>query len=187
MTHNLPVRLIPRDVATRWNSTYDLLVFAVKYSAAIDAITGDKSNRTLRHSELELEEWRIVRDLVKVLKVRPTFYCQISSHLVLFSLKIFKDATLFFSREDISSIANVVPTMDAIDRQLTRGSASHIIPSITELGAQPSVDIEVLPDDELHSAVKMALLLAKKKMDQYYANTDASNIYRIAMGAFKVL
>lgn len=66
--HKLPERLIPRDVATRWNSTYDLLVFAVKYEEVIDAMTGDKSNRTLRELELEQEEWRIVRDLVKVLK-----------------------------------------------------------------------------------------------------------------------
>ncbi|KAJ7934998.1 hypothetical protein B0H13DRAFT_1591256, partial [Mycena leptocephala] len=141
--HNLPVRLIPRDVATRWNSTYDLLVFAVKYEAAIDTITGDKSGRTLRDSELELEEWRIVHDLVKVLK----------------------DAILFFSREDISSNANVLPTMGVIDRHLTR----------------------VLPDDELHTSVRMAPLLAKKKMNKYYGSTDDSNIYRIAMSALKIL
>ncbi|KAJ7189127.1 hypothetical protein C8R46DRAFT_879129, partial [Mycena filopes] len=125
--HDLPPRLIPRDVATRWNSTYDLLAFAVKYEAAIDAITGDKLHRALRESDLELEEWRIIRDLVK----------------------IFKDATTLFSREDISSIASIIPTIDAIDRHLTRGSSSAT----------------------LHSSVKMALLLAKKKMNQYYART----------------
>ncbi|KAJ7923914.1 hypothetical protein B0H13DRAFT_1588163, partial [Mycena leptocephala] len=158
--NNLPVRLIPRDVATRWNSTYDLLVFAVKYEAVIDAITGDKSIRALRDYELELEEWRIIKDLVKVLK----------------------DATLFFSREDISSIANVIPIMDTIDKHLTRGSATNTIPTITELAASPHLQLTLLPDDQLHSSVKMALLLAKKKMNQYYANTDESNIYRIAMG-----
>ncbi|KAJ6616948.1 hypothetical protein B0H10DRAFT_1765813, partial [Mycena sp. CBHHK59/15] len=93
--NDLPVRLIPCDVATRWNSTYNLLVFAVKYEAVIDVMTGDKSICTLRDS-LELEEWRIIRDLVKVLK----------------------DATLFFSCEDISSIANIIPIMDTIDQHL---------------------------------------------------------------------
>ncbi|KAJ7623107.1 hypothetical protein DFH06DRAFT_1008907, partial [Mycena polygramma] len=138
--HKLPERLIPRDVATRWNSTYDLLVFAVKYTTVIDAMTGDKSNRSTHDFDLELEEWRIINDLVRVLK----------------------DATLFFSRDDISTIASVIPTMDKIDLQLTHGSTSNILPT-------------------LHSSVRMALLLAKKKMNHYYARTDESNVYRIAM------
>ncbi|KAK7040039.1 hypothetical protein R3P38DRAFT_2514150, partial [Favolaschia claudopus] len=29
--HKLKERLMPRDVRTRWNSTYDMLCFAVKY------------------------------------------------------------------------------------------------------------------------------------------------------------
>ncbi|KAH9933856.1 uncharacterized protein B0H18DRAFT_845661, partial [Fomitopsis serialis] len=39
---NLPVRQIPRDVKTRWNSTYHMLRFAFDYCSAIDAITADK-------------------------------------------------------------------------------------------------------------------------------------------------
>jgi hypothetical protein len=98
--------------------------------------------------------------------------------------QIFKDATLFFSREDISTIASVIPTMDAIDQHLTRGAASAIVPSITELAATTVRPLATLPADQLHPSVKMALLLAKKKMDQYYSNTDESNVYRIAMSTF---
>ncbi|KAJ6525555.1 hypothetical protein DFH09DRAFT_936571, partial [Mycena vulgaris] len=60
-------RIMPRDVATRWNSTHNMLEFAVNYSAVIDDMTGGRDN-PLRKFELTLAEWRIARDLVKVLK-----------------------------------------------------------------------------------------------------------------------
>ena len=37
-------RIIPCDVATRWNSTYDMLAFAFEYRKAIDALTADRYN-----------------------------------------------------------------------------------------------------------------------------------------------
>jgi len=60
--------MIPRDVATRWNSTYDMLRFAAKYRAPIDSITADKSVK-LRKFELDDDDWTIVHDLVSVLEV----------------------------------------------------------------------------------------------------------------------
>ncbi|KAI0771457.1 hypothetical protein BC629DRAFT_1260158, partial [Irpex lacteus] len=41
--HQLPKRLMPRDVRTRWNSTFTMLSFAVKYKAVIDDITDDRT------------------------------------------------------------------------------------------------------------------------------------------------
>jgi hypothetical protein len=35
----LDSRRMPHDVATRWNSTFDMLDFALRYCEAIDAIT----------------------------------------------------------------------------------------------------------------------------------------------------
>ncbi|KAL1698450.1 hypothetical protein EV121DRAFT_169751, partial [Schizophyllum commune] len=29
--HHLSVRMLPRDVKTRWNSTYDMLILAIRY------------------------------------------------------------------------------------------------------------------------------------------------------------
>ena len=65
----LAVKIMPRDVATRWNSTFILLDFAAKYREAIDKFTGDKAN-DVRNLELTDEEWEVVEQLQEVLKVR---------------------------------------------------------------------------------------------------------------------
>jgi len=60
---------MPRDVITRWNSTYDMLVFALEYRQAIDDISGD---REMRKYELEEEDWALVQQLCDILAVRPS-------------------------------------------------------------------------------------------------------------------
>jgi len=60
---------MPRDVSTRWNSTYDMVNFAVEYRTALDSITSD-CKMNLRQYELSWEEWRIADYLRSVLKVR---------------------------------------------------------------------------------------------------------------------
>ncbi|KAG6825672.1 hypothetical protein H0H92_002873 [Tricholoma furcatifolium] len=47
--------LIPRDVQTRWNSTFDMLRETLKYCTTVDAITADKA-LNLRHFELSDDE-----------------------------------------------------------------------------------------------------------------------------------
>jgi hypothetical protein len=63
----LKVRMMPRDVSTRWNSTFDMLDFAVDYRAAIDAITSAR-DLNLRKYELADHEWAIVVELRDTLK-----------------------------------------------------------------------------------------------------------------------
>lgn len=58
---------MPRDVATRWNSTYDMLRFALEYRRAIDKMVKEKQ---LRAYELDDKEWETVSQLTKILKVR---------------------------------------------------------------------------------------------------------------------
>jgi len=94
---SLKPRLIPRNVVTRWNSTYDMLRFTLKYCEAVDEITTDKSLK-LHKFELEDEDWMIVEDLAAILEQ-------------------YKLATLYFST-DSASISAVIPAMDRLDNHL---------------------------------------------------------------------
>jgi exoribonuclease II len=71
-------QMIPRDVTTRWNSTFDMLDFAVEHSTAIDTITADRDMK-LRKFELSEGDWAIACQLRDVLKVRGITYLIIIS------------------------------------------------------------------------------------------------------------
>ena len=66
---DLRVRMMPRDVSTRWNSTYDMLDFALNYRLAIDSITSTRE-LSLRKYELQDDEWAVAENLRDTLKVR---------------------------------------------------------------------------------------------------------------------
>ena len=65
--------MMPRDVRTRWNSTYDMLDFAVDHREAIDSITGNQKMK-LRQYELSEEDWEIATKLRDVLKVGCSYF-----------------------------------------------------------------------------------------------------------------
>ena len=60
--------MMPCDVTTQWNSTYDMLEFAIEYQDALDTITGDREMK-LRQYEIDEEEWEIAQQLQEALKV----------------------------------------------------------------------------------------------------------------------
>jgi hypothetical protein len=64
----LKERIMPRDVSTRWNSTYNMLDFALDHKAALNVMTCDAVNK-LRAFELSEEEWGYAHELREVLKV----------------------------------------------------------------------------------------------------------------------
>jgi len=72
---------------------------------------------------------------------------------------MYKDVTIFFSQDNVATIAHVIPTMDRIDAMLSSSAAEPLSPS-----------------------VKKALSFAWKIMDKYYLKTDLSSVYWIAMG-----
>ena len=63
--------IMPCDVTTQWNSTFDMLSFVVKYQGAIEQMTSECKNN-VRQYELVEEEWAIVRELSDTLKVCVT-------------------------------------------------------------------------------------------------------------------
>ena len=70
---NLDSCIMPRDVQTHWNLTFDMLHFAIEYCEALDAMTGDRDMK-LRQYELSEEDWNIATQLCDVLKV--SFICK---------------------------------------------------------------------------------------------------------------
>jgi len=54
--------MMPQDVSTRWNSTFDMLEFAIRYCIAIDAMTA-VCHFDLHKYELIPIEWAIAMEL----------------------------------------------------------------------------------------------------------------------------
>ena len=76
----MTVKLMPRDVATRWNSTLILLEYALKHRKAIDLVT-QRRELGLRDLELTDDEWVIAEQLQRVLKVTNiATVCQICNN-----------------------------------------------------------------------------------------------------------
>ena len=91
---------MPHDVSTRWNSTYDMLAFAIKYRAAIDSMTAAR-DLGLRDYELDSVEWTMAGEVEEVLKVRQFFIS--SSMLTQFNLSRFLRTLLSFSLAELQT------------------------------------------------------------------------------------
>lgn len=136
-----------------------MLVFALEYRTAIDAMSADKANK-LRKFELSESEWKIVQQLCDVLKVSLSLsrgsLCFSPHHHVI--PQVLKDATLFFSRSS-SNLAMVIPAMDVIHKRFTAASINR----------------------NLDPAIQASIKTATKTLNRYYSLTDSSEVYRIAM------
>ncbi|KAE9403682.1 hypothetical protein BT96DRAFT_1079562, partial [Gymnopus androsaceus JB14] len=99
----LPSKQIPRDVRTRWNSTFDMINMAVQYGTPLNSFIND-SNNGLTAFALSTTEWIILENLRDVLQ----------------------DATLFCSCNS-ATLASVVPAMDKLDLLLTTWDQSKFL------------------------------------------------------------
>ncbi|KAJ3965890.1 hypothetical protein EV361DRAFT_809966, partial [Lentinula raphanica] len=94
-------QILPRDVATRWNSTFDMLAAFIRLKEPITEFLNRSSNGLAEYA-LDNEEWEAIEGLVSVLK----------------------DATLFFSSSS-PSVASIIPAMDIIDHSFASGIVNH--------------------------------------------------------------
>ena len=83
----LDARMMPRDVLTCWNLTFDMVDFAIDYQPAINAITGN-CDMKMQSLELDALEWAIAKELHDTLKVCAQISHLLSSFLLIFSLDI---------------------------------------------------------------------------------------------------
>ena len=68
----LSIRMMPHDVATRWQFTFYMLQFALAYHTPLDDLTGIQEMK-LRSYELSEEGWKIADQLVGVLDMSYTY------------------------------------------------------------------------------------------------------------------
>ncbi|KAL1711435.1 hypothetical protein EV715DRAFT_174506, partial [Schizophyllum commune] len=67
---NMKIRFLPRDVRTRWNSTYDMLVSALLHRDAIDQMfRKEEVLKEIEAFELSRHEWRCAEQLRDALEV----------------------------------------------------------------------------------------------------------------------
>jgi hypothetical protein len=108
----------------------------------------------------------IACQLWEVLKVSLGLVWHHSFHLKCFPYnQVFKDATLFFSRDGIPNLVTVIPAMDCINDVLTANSI----------------------DQQFSAPIWAALTIGKWMLTHYYSKTDLSDVYWIMMGIYLLL
>ncbi|KAF5362814.1 hypothetical protein D9757_014266 [Collybiopsis confluens] len=133
------ILILPWDVSTRWNSTYDMLNAFQSMRPQVTQFVDSNSNG-LAEFQVGEEEWESINGLTA-------------------ALKLLKDATIWFLGNS-PTVAQVILAMDAIDEALATG---------------------MVDSEEVSDPIKHALAIGKQTINKYYALSDDSNIYRMAM------
>lgn len=94
--------MMPRDVSTWWNSTYDMLVFALRYRVALDIITADREMK-LQQYEMDDDEWALTKQLCAVLKAG--FFFLYNARVDIYPTYRFSRMPPFFSRMVVHQIS----------------------------------------------------------------------------------
>ncbi|KAF8690374.1 hypothetical protein AX14_002970 [Amanita brunnescens Koide BX004] len=108
-------RIMPPNVTTCWNSTYDMLDFTVKYRNVLDKMTSDRKNDLCKY-EVDDNDWKLAEQLHNM-------------------LEILKEATQYFSRAK-PNLAHVVPAIDAIHKEFSSFICNPSIPDLIREAVQ---------------------------------------------------
>ena len=63
----LSIRMMPRNVLTRWNSTFDMIQFVIAYREPLNDLTGCRTMKLQDYGLME-DEWKIAEQLSDVLE-----------------------------------------------------------------------------------------------------------------------
>ena len=119
----------------------------------------DSNSNGLTEFNLGDEEWAAVEDLVLVLKVRiPS--TTISGSFAYNLLPDSEGRYNFFFSADNASLSAIIPAMDTLDQSFATG---------------------IINERHLSEPLRHALSIGKRTMNRYYALTDDSHLYRMAM------
>lgn len=155
-------KTIKRSVPTRWNSVAEMLRSAIHLHPALDKLVLlDRHNTNvksrLKQYKLKKDEWDVLSQLEPILVVR---------HII---IKIFVDpylhlqaflvATERMSQNKVPLLHEVIPIIDVLTDKL-------------EMSAM---------DQKLHVTVRATAAKGLAVLNKYYAKTDDSIMYRMAM------
>ncbi|KAJ3767072.1 hypothetical protein FB446DRAFT_652718 [Lentinula raphanica] len=152
-----------KDVATRWNSTHNMLESFLQLKPAVVEFLDRASNR-LSEYVLTDEEWEVVDELVSVLQVSLHFVSLVRRLTCSRSCKTLRH--FFLPLETGTNIASVIPAMDTINEAFASGI-------LNENNGSERV---------LSEPIRHALGIGKRTLNKYYSLTDDSDLYCIAMG-----
>lgn len=152
-----------RDVATRWNSTTELIGRALQLREPLKLLVimqeyNKPRGVRLQRFQLSDQEWALLKQLFSLLDV-SRIVNSIFRFVSTYQIQVFLLATKKISHSRIPLIHEVIPIFDALTTALD----------------------EFLDNEELLPAVRAAALRGITMMNKYYALTDDSVVYRVAM------
>jgi hypothetical protein len=144
------VYLVPIiDVATRWNSTYDMLVRAIEYKEIINSTIYQQTDKKLKKIVLEEEEWACLDDVVQVL-------CPL------------KEVTLQVSKKGASlSITNVMMLYHFCTVSLKQSMQKFDVSDDIYIGIQAAIEKLEHYYDKLSPMVGIAVILDPRMKKEF--------------------
>lgn len=152
-------------VATRWNSHVEALKRHLVNREAVSLLTTSTRYKHLKLGQytMRAQEWIIVEQLEPALNVCLRTF-QFTAFITCI-VQAFKSITQRMSTADVPLLHHVIPAIDYLRDHLER----------------------LVDNDTLHPAVRHAANNGIVILDKYYARTDDSEMFRVAMSKFHSL